>query len=504
MNNRARTFVASVRLTGSFLFLALAFFMMGHAEVLPATTIPDPVEGVWLGTVRAPQGTVAEIGLEFFRTKRGTLIFKLNFPEMFTYATAFMIPVETDGHGRYAITPNFDIVLKLNGDRLSGTFGQARMPLDLKRGAQFPPKPATATYPSGPAPLWKYKLGSATWAAPVVADDMIYVGTSAGEFHAVHGADGTAAWTWSGPNGFDGRAAVGTNLVYAVDTKMNLIALDRAHGSLRWSTSLHDEKIAGKPVSENPTFNHRAAAPLLLDGMIYCGSSDGGLYAVDAGTGAKLWRHEAGAPVYSGVGLDGDDILTFGTMDGSVVLLDRHSRREILRVKTGGSVVTTPIVAGNRLIAGSRDYLLYGFNRTDGTLAWRYSYWFSWIESSPVLVDGLLYIGASDYSRVTALDPATGRAHWSTPVRGMNWGSPLVTANAVVTGTVAQNIEGTAIAHQGGIMALNRVTGAVKWQFPAASPPENGFGGYAGSLTLASDKIIAAGFDGYLIALPLE
>jgi len=127
---------------------------------------------------------------------------------------------------------------------------------------------------------------------------------------------------------------------------------------------------------------------------------------------------------------------------------------------------------------------------------------FSWIESTPVLAGGLIYVGPSDYSRVTALDPATGRAHWATPVHGMNWGSPLVTADRVFTGTVSQNIEGTAIAHVGGIVALDRTTGAVKWRLLATPPPENGFGGYAGSLALAGDKVIAAGFDGWLIALP--
>jgi hypothetical protein len=34
---------------------------------------------------------------------------------------------------------------------------------------------------------------------------------------------------------------------------------------------------------------------------------------------------------------------------------------------------------------------------------------------------------------------------------------------------------------------------------PAAG---NGFGGYAGSLALAGGNVIAAGFDGYLVALP--
>jgi outer membrane protein assembly factor BamB len=121
-----------------------------------------------------------------------------------------------------------------------------------------------------------------------------------------------------------------------------------------------------------------------------------------------------------------------------------------------------------------------------------------------VLRDGIVYVGASDYSRISAIDPTTGRALWQTPVHGMNWGSPLVTADAVFTGTVAQNIPGTLIAHTGGILALDRATGVVKWQLLAAPAPEKGFGGYAGTLALAGDKVIAAGFDGKLIALPAK
>ena len=476
--------------------------MAVRAGTPPAPGNADPIEGVWLGTIVAPQGSVADIGLEFFRDTKGTLTFKLNFPAMFTYAVAFGIPVVADGRGHYVITPALDLDLRFADNRLTGTFGKGKLPVRFQRGGEFPPRPVEERLPAAPALLWQYDMGGGTWAPPVVAEGVVFVGTSAGLFHAVRASDGAAVWSWKGENGIDARAVVGNDTVYVVDTGTNLVALDRARGSLRWIAPLHDQRIAGTKPPDNPTFNHRAATPLLVGDVIYCGSSDGGLYAIDAATGAKLWRHDAKAPVFSGIGLLGDDTLMFGTMDGSVVMLDRLTRRETLRVGTGGGVVTTPIVAGGRRIVGSRDYLLYGFNLADGAPAWRYSYWFSWIESTPVLVDGLVYVGASDFSRVTALDPATGRARWATPVHGMNWGTPLVTADSVFTGTASQNIKGTVIAHVGGIMALDRSTGAPRWQLLAAVPPENGFGGYAGSLALAGDKVIAAGFDGRLIALP--
>lgn len=482
-------------------FALTALFAAGEARC-GAPPARDPVEGFWLGTVEAPQGTSAEIGLEFFRNRSGTLIFRLNFPEMFTYGAAFDFPVKCGPQGHYAITEVFDIQLDLAGNRLQGTLGKGAMPLTLSRASAFPARPAPLSYPPAPAPAWKYPLGSGTWAPPAVYGDIIFIGTDAGLVHAVHASDGSRAWTWRGANPIDSRAVAGANLLYVLDARTNLVALDRASGSQRWIVPLHDASAAGGPVPDNPTFNHRAATPLLLDGVLYCGSSDRGLYALDAQTGKILWRHDAGAPVYSGLGLSGPDTLMFGTMDGSVVLLDRRSRTEILRAHTAGAVVTTPVAAAGRLVVGSRDYMLYGLDPRDGAPLWRYSYWFSWIESTPAFAGGILYVGASDYSRVTALEPASGRPLWSTPVRGMNWGTPLVTANAVFTGTVAQNLPGTLIAHVGGIMALDRATGTPKWQLRSPPPAQGGFGGYAGSLAEADGRVIAAGLDGDLIALP--
>lgn len=488
-------------------FASLVATQSAAPTAAPATPPPPPdaIEGVWVGTVSAPQGDEAEIGFEFSRSPRGTLIFgKLHFPAMFTYDFPFGIPVEIGGEGNYKVTPDFNIVLHLDGDALTGTFGIGQLPLELARGGTFSAKPATPTHPPAPAPLWSFAMDAGTWAPPVAEAGVIYIGTSAGKFHAVSATTGSAVWSWTGAHGIAGRAVIAGHTVYFVDVKNHLVALDRASGSQRWLTALHDEQIAGKPVPDNPTFNHRAAIPLVIDDIVYVGSSDGGLYAINVATGAKLWRHDAKAPIFSGIGRHGADILMFGTMDGSVVLLDRRTRKEKLRAKTGGGVVTTPLIAGGRLIVGSRDYMLYGFNVDDGSVAWRYSYWFSWVESTPVERDGTIYVGASDYSRIVALDPATGKRRWMTPVHGMNWGSPLVTEERVFTGFASQNLPMTVINHEGGIAALDRQTGAILWRLVSPKAPEGQFGGYAGSLTLADDKVIAAGFDGALVAFPAK
>ena len=387
---------------------------------------------------------------------------------------------------------------------MRGTFSAGKLPLELHRGGPLPGPLVTPAHTAGPAPLWRYALGAGTWAPPVAADGLIYIGGGDGRFHAVYAADGTAAWTWTDANAIDGGATLDAGGVYFLDVKFNLIALDRRHGARRWRVPLHDEFQAGRSVPDNPTFNHRSATPLLHDGVLYVGSGDGGVYAIDPATGSKLWRHDARAPVYSGIGWHDPDTLTFGTMDGSIVLLDRRTREETLRVKTGGGVVTTPLVVGDCVIAGSRDYQLYAFNLQDGSVVWKLSYWFSWIESTPGLRDGLLYVGGSDYARVTAIDPATGRAHWGTIVHGMDWGTPLLAERTVFIGTVNQNVPGTLINHTAGLVKLDRATGAVLWQLVLPPAAEGQFAGYAGSLAIAGDKVVAAGFDGFLAAYPVN
>lgn len=472
----------------------LSLFNSGLAQ--PAG---DPIAGTWTGTVTGPQGP-AEIGFAFERSEGGRVTVRFNMPEMFTY-NASLGAVRVEG-STYTILP-LATPLTLEGDKLTGTFGLSKLPVELHRGGAFAPAPPAPEYPAPPAPLWTRPL-SPTWASPVVEDGIIYVGTTDGKFHAARASDGGEVWTWSGENRIDGRPVVTRDTIYFVDGKIGLVALNRADGALRWRFALHDEALAGKPAPDNPTFNRRAAIPLAVGDTVYCGSSDGGLYAIDAATGQKRWRHDAKAPIFSGIRPVGDDLLAFGCMDGSVVQLDRHTREEKTRFKTGGGVVTVPLFTAGRVIVGSRDYMLYGFNAADGSIAWKFSYWFSWVESTPQLADGMIYVGASDFRRVTALDPATGRAAWSTDVRGMCWGWPAVTADTVFIGTVAQNLPGTVIAHTGGIMALDRRSGAVKWHYRSPVPPANSFGGQAGSLAITGDRIIALGFDGVLTAWPMR
>lgn len=480
-----------VLLLAAFLFSAIASF---------AAPPSGDFEGLWLGEIVAPNART-QIGLAFTPTEKGLLV-SLHLPAMFLYGVNFG-PAEI--HDGVFTLDALNLAVTQHGDTLVGTFAPAGLPVELHRGGSFTAEPPAPVFPAPPAPAWSHSLGAPAWASPVTRDGVIYVGTIDGKFHAIRATDGSELWTWTGENPLYGEALASDDSLFFVDERSDLVSLARVDGTLRWRLALHDEKTAGGPAPKNETFNHRTATPVIdTKGILYIGSTDGGVYAVRAKTGKKLWRHDAKAKIYAPVTFRGDDLIV-GCFDGSVITYNRRTRQETSRVKLGGPIVSAPVIAGDRIVVGARDYLLYGLDSSkSAAIAWRNSYWFSWVESTPRLVDGLLYIGGSDYRRVSAIEPATGRVRWATDVLGLTWGSPVISADTVYAATAGQNIDGTVIKHSGGIVALDRQTGAVKWRYVSPTPATAGFTGYTNSLTLAGGKIIGASVDGTLVAFPIS
>lgn len=483
--------------------LLLASLFLGWAQATAAepSTAParaqkpeERLDGVWVGEITAPNKRT-ELGLAFTRTEDGLMV-SVHLPEMFLYSANFGRVEPSDG--TFSFAP-LNLNVSRQGDRLVGTFALPRLPVELRRGGSFSPPPPEKSFPAAPPSAWVRQLDAGAWASPAAFAGTLYVATVDGRVHALRAADGELLWSWLGTSPLYGQPLATEDSVYLVDSSNTLVALNRLDGHLRWQTPLHD---AGRPPpsTADPTFNHRAASPVIdSKGILYVGSADQGLYAIRARNGRVVWRHEAGAPIYAPATLAGDRLLV-GCFDGSVFSLDRRTRRESMRTKLGGSVVSAPVAVGDRIIVGARDYLLYGL-RTSGEVAWRNSFWFSWVESTPRLADGVLYVGGSDYRRVSAIEPATGRELWATDVQGLSWGTPVVTGETVFAGTAGQALPGTVIKHAGGIVALDRKTGSAIWRYESTGA-SGGFSGFAGSLILVAGVVVGAEVDGTVVAFP--
>jgi outer membrane protein assembly factor BamB len=153
--------------------------------------------------------------------------------------------------------------------------------------------------------------------------------------------------------------------IYATAMNGNVAAFN-ADGSTRWQRKVADGAIAGTPA--------------LKDGILYVGSYDRHLYAVDAANGETRWRSSSAdnwfwtEPV-----IDGDTIFA-GNMDGSVYALDLSNGTQRWKAKVGAPVRGRAAVTGGVVLVPARNGWLWGLQSQSGEKAWE-----------PVQVGGNLY-----------------------------------------------------------------------------------------------------------------
>ena len=458
----------------------------------------DPVEGAWLGTCGTDKEKI-DVGFEFYRDAAGKLRVKLTEPILNTFG--FENPDAVRREGNRVVVENLFVDLKLERDTLVGHYPGPRSPATLHRVAALPTEAPVPDLPTGPAPRWQTRLGGEAYAAPVVADGIVYIGTTAGAFDAVDAKDGKIAWAFAVGSPIFGAAAVDGDAVFFASDNGNLYKLDRASGKERWHASIGGGAIARvMPHPAAGDWDWQAARPLVADGVVYIGAADGGFVAIDAATGTRKWRFASGAKIRAGAAIDGDRVV-FGSADHFVYSLDRTSGAERWRFDTGADVDATPVIHDGRVLIGNRGYGLHSIASDSGQLTWKLFFWGSWVESTPVVRDGVIYIGASDLRRVSAIDPADGRVLWRTDVYGWTWGTPLVTDDRIYAGAAG----GTpyAFRHVAGFSTLDRKTGKLltRWPFPDAG----GFQwGLAGSPAAAGDAVIVATIAGSLYAFAMQ
>jgi outer membrane protein assembly factor BamB len=144
------------------------------------------------------------------------------------------------------------------------------------------------------------------------------------------------------------------------------------------------------------------SAPVLWNGMVYAGSDDDKLYALDAGDGSVRWSFTAG-PCRTQVG----------------------TGPEAARCDVDGVGLSPD---GTIYFAADGLYAL----KPDGSLLWKFSPGPTHCASSPAVgTDGTVYVGCQD-DALYAVDRLTGIKRWEFRAGDDIDGAPLVTADGTV------------------------------------------------------------------------
>lgn len=225
-------------------------------------------------------------------------------------------------------------------------------------------------------------------------------------------------------------------------------------GKFKW------QQRVGNPEVEGVYGDLILSSPAVADGLVYFGSQNGMFYALDASTGGKQWKIQAGGCVRSSPAVVQDTVF-FGSHDKHVYALDARTGKEKWKFKTGGLVRSSPAVLmkevyhavrDGQVYVGSQDGYLYALHASTGNLYWRFKTGGA-VFSSPALVGGVVYVGSLD-GNLYAVDAKTGTEKWH-----FKTGYWITSAPAVRDGCVYVS------SWDGNLYALDAASGKKKWVF---------------------------------------
>ncbi|MFC1873281.1 PQQ-binding-like beta-propeller repeat protein [Chloroflexota bacterium] len=278
------------------------------------------------------------------------------------------------------------------------------------------------------------------WSGGVVADGQLFVGTIGGELVAIDVSDGSLLWkvTLDSPAQSGGGLFGCTPEMAAAAIYGTPVVGDFLYAGSYLSSNDGGEGIfyAFEPGREEARWIYPRqgtvdgafiGGPVLSQGKVYVGCSDGKVYALDAAEGYKEWEFPTGDEIWSTPAIDGD-MLFVSSLDKKLYAINTADGSEEWVFIAGGALVSNPIVDDGTVYVGSLDRQLYAVNADDGSLKWQSSVDAGkWFWSQPVVYQGTMYAGNLD-GKIYVLDAETGEAK----VEAIDMGSPISSSPVLV------------------------------------------------------------------------
>ena len=239
------------------------------------------------------------------------------------------------------------------------------------------------------------------------------------------------------------------------------------------------------------------------DGIIYAGSRDGRVVAINASTQSQQWDHTFPSTIIYATPIVDGDLVYVGTYSGKVYALsiaDGEDMWDYPRDGYVGAVVGTPAIVNEIIYVSSSDGRIYALNTTNGKRRW---------ESDPPLADKLwtsptvigdaLYVSTFD-GHIYALSAETGKfSDWSFQSEAGFTSPPVIGEDVIYVGSFDRHLYAVRIGDSeplweflgskwfwaaplisdgvvyagcldGRLYAIEAETGEKLWEFDAANP----------------------------------
>jgi len=342
------------------------------------------------------------------------------------------------------------------------------------------------------------------WSPLTLVNRILYFGCDDGTITALDVRSKQVRWQYKTDGRVRSAVTVARDAVLAASDDGFVYALELSSGVLLWGVDVARTAASRVLPATGPPYeyDYLQSSPVYADGMVFVGSPDGQLYAIDAEVGEVRWRFRTAGKVRS-TPVVHDGTVYFGSWDGHVYAVDTTSGKAKWHYDTGGIVQGSPTISQGRLYVGSRAASLFALDINTGRLAWQHHFADgSWVESSPVVEEGVLYVGTSDALKLLALAADTGEALWQFDTGGWSWSTPRYNNGTIYIGGISAYpyyFEGVDLRR--GLYAVDAESGEQKWRFGPEAVEGYITGGFFSRVQVADGVVYAAAIDGTIYAI---
>jgi outer membrane protein assembly factor BamB len=292
--------------------------------------------------------------------------------------------------------------------------------------------------------IWRFRTGKQVFSSPAVAGGKVYVGeglhVDAGcRLYCLDAASGRQVWAAVTKSHTESSPAVAGGRVYTGAGEDGVYCFDA---------------FAGKPLWHRGGM-HVDASPAVAGGRVYLGTGYGALraLALDAATGRTAWQTPCDLPVwgppaladgrvYFGIG-NGDFVKSADTPKGGVWCLDAATGAPVWRRDLPDAVVGAVAVKEGRVHAPCRDGRVYALQAAGGQVAWSAECGAP-VVASPAVDASRLYVAGG--TAIRAFDRASGRPAWTLDLAAETvadvrlFSSPALAGGRVYVGTSREKL----------------------------------------------------------------
>lgn len=302
---------------------------------------------------------------------------------------------------------------------------------------------ADVELPARPVERWRFRTGAWVVSPPVSDGKQIYVVSEKGQVQALDLA-GRKQWEVVLKNVELGApAAVRDGVLFAGSANGRLYALDTRTGETLW-----DYKV-GETIMGSVNWVTPANGTLVV---LVMAQEDGALHGVDPATGKRKWKGEPIDRCDGSPSVRGDEVL-FGSCASALHVVSGATGKITTTIEAGddedSQIASGTAVVGAWAYAGTRDGRFLCVDLAAGKILWVNKDNKKEAFTTPAVSKTHVVFGSDD-GFVYALDPRTGATLWKTDTGGTP-SSPVIARDKVV------------VSADGTLLLLNIETGERLW-----------------------------------------